>query len=245
MKQLLSSLLLMTVLSVHAQQNDVPVQANTFPTVKSPTSGLTAAFTIADGVPFLVMKDAAGTQVAQARLGIKTSGEDYATGLIFVGATPSETIREEYHALHGKRSSVSNTANRIVLTLANAERQNLQVEVRAYEDGIVFRYLLPGEDTRQRTFTSELTSYEIPAEAHRWLHSFNTSYEADFPYQPGAGRPGRGAIRLSSRTLAPSSLSPRRISDAPTAPPTSTTAPTPTTTNSPTPSTTKAMAREP
>lgn len=159
-------------------------------TLSSPSSGLTTELTIASKIPYLTIKDAAGKQVVKVRLGLNTSTVKFVSGITFVSASEPETITENYQAIHGKRSSVSNTANQTVITLANAQGDELLVEVRAYDDGVVFRYKLPGEANRKLDFTQELTAYQIPSKAHRWLQPFNTSYEADFPYQASGGRTG-------------------------------------------------------
>ena len=168
----------------------LPLWAESYLTLNSPTSGLTAEFTITSKVPYLIVRDAAGKQVAKVRLGVKTSTANLATGLTFVSATEPEVVEESYVALHGKRSSVNNTANSAEVTVANSSEQQLKIEVRAYEDGVVFRYKLDAEPREKISFSSEATNYQIPTKAHRWLQPFNTSYEADFPYQASGGRTG-------------------------------------------------------
>ena len=156
----------------------------------SPTTGLKADVALSSKVPYLTVRDAAGRQMAKVRLGLNTTDANYSTGLTFVSVTEPETITESYTAIHGKRSQVTNTANSAEITFANAKGQELKVEVRAYEDGVVFRYKLDNAEGKTITFDSELTSYQIAAKAHRWLQSFNTSYEADFPYQQSGGKTG-------------------------------------------------------
>ena len=159
-------------------------------TVTSPTSGLSASVDITSKIPYIIIKDAAGRQVSKVRLGLNTSLANYSTGMSFVSATEPDAITEQYQAIHGKRSDVSNSANRIEVTLANAQKQEMGIEIRAYEDGVAFRYKLNLEEGKTITFNSELTAYQMQAKAHRWLQPFNTSYEADFPYQASGGRTG-------------------------------------------------------
>ena len=156
----------------------------------SPTTGLKAELSFASKVPYLVVKDAAGRQMSKIRLGLNTSAANYSTGMTFVSATGPDRIDESYTPLHGKCSAVTNAANRIEVTLANAQGKPLGVEIRAYEDGVVFRYKLDNAEGTAVTFDTELTTYQMPTSAHRWLQPFNTSYEADFPYQAGSGRTG-------------------------------------------------------
>ena len=91
--------------------------------VTSPTSGLTASVDITSKIPYLSVRDANGRQQTKVRLGLSTSIGNFSTGMTFVSATEPETITEQYEAIHGKRSAVSNSANRIEVTLANAQKQ--------------------------------------------------------------------------------------------------------------------------
>ena len=166
------------------------LSAKVVSTVTSPTSGLTASVDITSKIPYIIIKDANGRQQTKVRLGLSTSIGNFSTGMSFVSATEPDTITEQYEAIHGKRSVVNNSANRIEVTLANAQSQEMVVEVRAYEDGITFRYKLALADDKNITFNSELTAYQMQAKAHRWLQPFNTSYEADFPYQAAGGKTG-------------------------------------------------------
>lgn len=168
----------------------LPLSAAPLVSLTSPTTGLKAEVTLSSRIPYLTVKDASGRQVSKVRLGLNTSRGNYATGMSFVGATEPDAITEQYQAMHGKRSAVSNSAHRAEVTFANAQKQEIGVEIRAYEDGVAFRYKLPVEDGQTITFTSELTAYQMPVKAHRWLQPFNTSYEADFPYQASGGRTG-------------------------------------------------------
>lgn len=166
------------------------VLAETVATVSSPTTGLKADVELTGRIPYLVASDSQGRQMAKVKLGLSTSAGSFVSGLTFVSATEPQTIQESYTAIHGKRSAVSNSANSVEVTFANAQGKEIVVEVRAYEDGVVFRYKLPGDDSRTLTFGSENTCYIINSTFHRWLQPFNTSYEADFPYQARGGQQG-------------------------------------------------------
>lgn len=164
--------------------------AESVTSVSSPTTGLKADVQLNSNVPYLIVTDAQDRQMVKVRLGLSTSVGKFISGMSFVSATEPEVINDNYTAIHGKRSAVTNTANRIEVTLANAQEQQILVEVRAYEDGVVFRYKIPGDADRAINFLSEYTTYYINTSLHRWLQPFNTSYEADFPYQARGGKTG-------------------------------------------------------
>lgn len=168
----------------------ISVAADSLITLTSPTTGLTADVQISGKIPYLIVSDAKGRQVAKVRLGLSSSAGSFVSNLTFVSATEPQPINESYTAIHGKCSAPSNRANSAEVTFANAQGMELVVEVRAYEDGVTFRYKLNVEATQKITFTSENTIYNIASRLHRWLQPFNTSYEADFPLQRTGGKTG-------------------------------------------------------
>ena len=167
-----------------------PLSAESVVSLTSPTSGLTTTVDVTSQIPYLIVKDANDKQLAKVRLGLTLSGASYSARMTFVSASDVEAITDSYTTIHGKHSSVTCAANKTDVTFNNTDEKPLIVEVRAYDDGVVFRYKLPGEEGQKMSFTNELTSYQINTTAHRWLQPFNTSYEADFPYQRSGGQTG-------------------------------------------------------
>lgn len=178
---LLSSLTFVAALS--------PVRATSEATLSSPDNGLKVTVDVASQIPYLTVKRN-DKQVAKVRLGLTLEDANFGSRLTFVSATEPAFVSDTYQSIHGKRSVNTCQANATELTFTNQDNESITVEVRAYEDGIVFRYKLPGGEDKTLSFKDELTTYIIPSKAHRWLQPFNTSYEADFPYQASAGKTG-------------------------------------------------------
>ncbi|MDR6340448.1 hypothetical protein HNQ91_003513 [Filimonas zeae] len=109
-------------------------------------------------------------------LGLVLNNQDYAKALRFIKAGKPTVIREQYTALHGKKLNRSNTANEVVLTFDNAAKNRLNLIVRAYNDGIAFRYELP-EKQGSFTVNDELTAYTIAPETTRWMEKWNPANE--------------------------------------------------------------------
>ena len=167
-----------------------PLTAASVTTLTSPSSGLTVDVDVTSQIPYLIVKNAEGKQLTKVRLGLSLTGASYSTGMVFDCATAPVVITDSYSNLHGKRAVSQCVANSMEVTFTNAKQAPITVEIRAYEDGVTFRYKLPGEEGKKLAFSNELTSYQIPTKAHRWLQAFNTSYEGDFPYQASAGKTG-------------------------------------------------------
>jgi alpha-glucosidase len=114
--------------------------------------------------------------VPKINLGISRSDQDFSIALKLIKVGKPLLIKEEYTAFHGKRSKCTNAANEIVLYFENPSKAKLNVIIRAYNDGVTFRYEFP-EKSGSFTIKDELTSYSIPDKTNRWLEKFDLSNE--------------------------------------------------------------------
>jgi len=109
-------------------------------------------------------------------LGLSRSDQDFSKDLKFLKASKPLLINEQYIALHGKKSVCSNSANEVVISFENPSKAKLNIIIRAYNDGIVFRYEFPEKEGRF-VIKDELTAYTIPKETTRWMEKWNTANE--------------------------------------------------------------------
>ncbi|WP_111308209.1 glycoside hydrolase family 97 protein [Confluentibacter sediminis] len=109
-------------------------------------------------------------------LGISRNDQDFSKDLKFLKASKPLSVKDQYTSLHGKRSQRTNSANEIVLYFENPSKAKLNVIVRAYNDGITFRYEFP-EKNGTFTIKDELTAYKVADSTKRWLEKFDLSNE--------------------------------------------------------------------
>lgn len=109
-------------------------------------------------------------------LGVSRNDQDFYKDLKFLKASKPLLINEKYTSLHGKRSQRRNSANEIILYFENPSKAKLNVIIRAYNDGVTFRYEFP-EKKGIFTIKDELTAYKIPDSTNRWLEKFDLSNE--------------------------------------------------------------------
>jgi len=185
MKQLLQKYIIFLLLTFPSK-----LLADGACSLTSPHTGIRATVEMSTNVPFLIIKDATGTKLSKVQLGFSTDEEDFSTDITLVGTSKPKSFTERYHAFHGKRAEAGNVGRRMDVNFKNRGGTPFTVEIRVYDDGVAFRYEQTDATGKSLTFTSEQTNYEMPATAHRWLQPFNTSYEADFPYQKEAGATG-------------------------------------------------------
>ena len=113
----------------------------------------------------------------EIHLGLVTESSDLDSGLELKKVSRATKVSEQYEMLAGKRRHCSNKATEKTLTFKNPQGEELKVIVRAYDDGIAFRYVTP-EGTK---VTDDKTSYLVKDGVNRWFSSLHTDYENSFP----------------------------------------------------------------
>lgn len=115
--------------------------------------------------------------IPQISLGLSRSDQEFSKELKFLKAGKPQFINEKYTALHGKRSQCSNVASEVVVSLESPNKTKLNLILRAYNDGITFRYEFP-EKSGTFVIKDELTSYNIPENTKRWMEKWDMANEA-------------------------------------------------------------------
>jgi len=91
---------------------------------------------------------------------------------------------ETYRIPVGKTSEVRDHYNSVVVDLADDAGRKMSVEVRAYDDGVAFRYLLPEPaGTKTIRIEKELTEFNYPKDATLYpliVDGFQSSYEDEY-----------------------------------------------------------------
>ncbi len=109
-------------------------------------------------------------------LGLSRADQDFSKELRFLKVSKPLLLNEQYKVLHGKRSQCGNSANETVVSFENPGKAKLNVIIRAYNDGVAFRYEFP-EKAGSFVMNDELTSYSIPDSTKRWMEKFNPANE--------------------------------------------------------------------
>lgn len=114
-------------------------------------------------------------------LGIMTTKRDLANEMSITGNGGKQSFSESYTMITGKRSKCSNEANGRIIWLKNKNGEELDVEIRAYNDGVTFRYVIP-RPMNGEVLKDEATAYQIKEGANRWLQIYHPdSYEDFYP----------------------------------------------------------------
>lgn len=118
----------------------------------------------------------------EIKLGLLRQDADFAHDLKLTGIGIITQVHDSYMALHGKRSVCTNDANEVVIHLTTVDHKELDVVLRAYNNGIAFRYAFH-KGAGQYKMLDEMTAYHVPDSAKRWMQKFVRSYEGFYPEQ--------------------------------------------------------------
>jgi alpha-glucosidase len=175
-------------------------------TVRSPGGALEAAVVQdAPGGPLRLEMRRSGTPALSSALGITTSDGDFSSGLTFARRT-DRTVDERFDTVVGKRLRHHLRANEMTLAFRGPRGADLQLVVRAADDGIAYRYVLPGRG--EVDVTGESSAFTAPSGTRAWLLPWRPNYENHYEDVPlAAARPriygfpallsvGRGAYAL-------------------------------------------------
>jgi alpha-glucosidase len=130
--------------------------------------------------------------IGKSPLGIIREDADLSAGLSFVEATAENRIDEKYEVLTGKALSLHNRANERMVSFANPAGDKLNVILRAYNDGVAFRYLFPEEKTGHFVVTGETTGFHF-GEGKAWIQPYDDvtkwtpAYEAHYMNEVSIG----------------------------------------------------------
>ncbi|RYG35408.1 MAG: hypothetical protein EOO01_31510 [Chitinophagaceae bacterium] len=122
--------------------------------------------------------------IPQISLGLKRSDHDFFNDLKFLKAGKQKLVSENYTAPHGKKALCTNSANEIVASFANSAKSKLNIIIRAYNDGIAFRYEFPEKGGNYKIL-DELTTYTIPKQTKRWMEKWNPANEGLYTVMSG------------------------------------------------------------
>ncbi|MFN8254372.1 MAG: glycoside hydrolase family 97 catalytic domain-containing protein [Bacteroidales bacterium] len=111
--------------------------------------------------------------VEKSPLGIECKNQSFSNNLGFVSAGEVKTINETYKMAIGRRAEIRNYANELEVNFKNDKGTIIQVVLRAYNDGVAFKYVFPDTSDSLVTVTKELTSFKIPVSGKAWIAPYD------------------------------------------------------------------------
>lgn len=84
-----------------------------------------------------------------------------------------KTVNSVWKPVWGKRQTVQDHFNELKLQMAGPESptEQLDIEFRAYNDGVAFRYIIPKESPAQQDLLSEATEFNFAGDFTAWYYN--------------------------------------------------------------------------
>ncbi len=131
-------------------------------------------------------------------LGIRLSDRHFDSDLVLVSGISTMTL-DRYSLPHGKQRDVEASAWRLTMKVENAAGLWCDIVVKAYNDGIAFRYEIPGSASEGVFVLEELSGFRLANASHAYLAEaqfpslYTPNYEVRYDrLQPGVNSPGDG-----------------------------------------------------
>ncbi|OAI51657.1 hypothetical protein AYO47_06950 [Planctomyces sp. SCGC AG-212-M04] len=116
------------------------------------------------------------TVVEPSPLAFTLDGNDLTAGVILQGTERSEI--DEKYPWHGAKSTAINRCKVATIRLTNdLAMQDFSLEVRAFDDGVAYRVVVPGDGRR---VPDERSAFVLPGGTRVWFHDMDGHYEASY-----------------------------------------------------------------
>lgn len=109
--------------------------------------------------------------VLTSKLGLEMEGVVYGQNVSKPKVT-KKVIDEEYTLKSGKQLQTRNRCIEYYFSFKDKKKRPFQVIVRAYDNGVAFRYLFPEIDNNKHIIQKEFTEFSIP-QGRAWIHPYD------------------------------------------------------------------------
>jgi alpha-glucosidase len=110
-------------------------------------------------------------------LGIVRQDASFVDHLVLEEAGKPTPHDESYTLIHGKRREVHDRYNERRLAFRNRTGEKLEIQLRAFDDGVAFRYRFPGDGPERKTVSEERTGFRVPGASRVWAMPFDDPNE--------------------------------------------------------------------
>ncbi len=126
-----------------------------------------------------------------SKLGLELVGQPALGAGMKLIATQAETVDDAYTLPAGKTREVRNHYNGVRADFADATGRKMSIEVRAFDDGVAFRYLVPKQPAIDETrIARELTEFTYAEDASTYpliLDGYQSSWEDEYQLRNVSG----------------------------------------------------------
>jgi alpha-glucosidase len=162
--------------------------------LKSPDGALEIAFSTQNDGQLVYRVALRGQPVIDwSRLGLDIQGGPLLGAEVRILSSEPSQGDETWSAPHGKANPIRNHYNALTVRTSETGRRarRLDIEARAYDDGVAFRYVVPEQPAiREMRLAAEATQFRLSKDGTTFpliLRGYRTSYEDDYHELPISG----------------------------------------------------------
>lgn len=139
--------------------------------VVSPDEKNTIQFEVVNGVPYYSVNHTEKAVVNWSKLGFVFKDEDSFNSGFKIIDSKSSVFNETWEQVWGEKQFIQNNYNELLVTLQekNGEKRKLEIQFRAFNDGIAFRYLFQDQNYSDSLFImEECTEFNLAHNGNAW-----------------------------------------------------------------------------
>lgn len=152
----------------------------------SPDGNITFQFELKKDAPFYKVKFRNHLLIDSSPLGLIFKDTELQKNLK-LGKPEFQEIDTTYNLVVGKTSEVRNHYKEVILPLKNEEGKKVNIVIRAFNDGIGFRYEFPEQEWQSYQLTDEKTAFNIsgnPTVYSMFWGTYDSPHEAEYHTLP-------------------------------------------------------------
>lgn len=144
---------------------------NTNSEITSPENKNTIRFELIDGVPYYSVKHGETEVISPSKLGFVFKNQDELTSGFEMIEAETSSFDETWEQVWGEKQFIRNNYNQLAVTLQETagNKRKLEIQFRAFDDGVAFRYLFPEQGISDSLFImDEVTEFNLAHGGDAW-----------------------------------------------------------------------------
>lgn len=162
-KQFILPALLLSAIATNAQSKKNAYE------LASPGGKNTINFALVNNAPTYAVKHGKNDVITSSAMGFVLTNEDLSKNLEIANVKKS-SHDDTWTQVWGEKKNIRNHYNELVIELKNKEtKHKLNIEFRAFDDGIAFRYVFPEQGIKDSIFVKdEVTAFNLKEDGNAW-----------------------------------------------------------------------------
>ena len=140
--------------------------------LSSPNGSNTIKFELKNATPYYSLLHKDTTVISPSLLGFVFKNQDTLAGNFKIVKIDTSSVDETWEQVWGEKRFIKNNYRQLTATLeevSGEKKRKLEIQFRAFDDGIAFRYLFPEQGLKDSIFImDELTEFNLTSDGEAW-----------------------------------------------------------------------------